>query len=176
MKRSLILDTVVRAEFHTLLLVSVYLLFAGHNQPGGGFAGGLVAGSAFALRYVAGGVDEVRRAIRVHPTTLLGLGLLLATVTELVPMALGESVAEHDVLSAELPLLGSVKTTTVLFFDAGVYLVVLGMMVTVLEVLGDDTGDGDGDGATVPHRADAGVTVDDAHETGRRSGRGGPAA
>jgi multicomponent Na+:H+ antiporter subunit A len=137
-KRSLILDTVVRAEFHTLLVVSVYLLFAGHNQPGGGFAGGLVAGAAFALRYVSGGVGEVREAIRVRPPTLLGSGLLLATVTEVVPLALGESVAEHDSLSADLPLLGTVKTTTVLFFDAGVYLVVLGMVLMVLEVLGDD--------------------------------------
>jgi multisubunit Na+/H+ antiporter MnhB subunit len=166
-KRSLILDTVVRTEFHTLLLVSVYLLFAGHNHPGGGFAGGLVAGAAFALRYVAGGVDEVRRAIRVRPPTLLGFGLLLATVTEAVPLLLGRSVAEHDSLSAELPLLGTVKTTTVVFFDTGVFLVVLGMVLMVLEVLGDD-GDTDRDARTDTTTTDTGA--------GTGTGTGGSAS
>ena len=54
---------------------SVYLLFAGHNQPGGGFVGGIVAGAAIALRYVAGGIDEVRDLSRVRPWTMLGAGL-----------------------------------------------------------------------------------------------------
>ena len=63
MRRSLILDVVVRAEFHALLVVALYLLFAGHNSPGGGFAGGLVAGSALALRFetLAPGPDFAAR-------------------------------------------------------------------------------------------------------------------
>ena len=73
-RRSMILDVVVRAEFHVLLVVSVYLLFAGHNAPGGGFVGGLVAASACALRMAAHGPAELRRSFRLHPMTVLGLG------------------------------------------------------------------------------------------------------
>ena len=53
-------DVSVRVIFHAVLLTSLWLLFAGHNQPGGGFVGGLLAGSAITLRYIAGGIDEVR--------------------------------------------------------------------------------------------------------------------
>ena len=63
------------------LMGSLWLLFAGHNQPGGGFVGGLFAGSAIALRYVAGGMAEVRSLSRFRPWTVLGVGLLLAGVT-----------------------------------------------------------------------------------------------
>ena len=82
-RRSMILDVVVRAEFHVLLVVSVYLLFAGHNAPGGGFVGGLVAASACALRMAAHGPAELRRSFRLHPMTVLGAGLTVASLTAL---------------------------------------------------------------------------------------------
>ena len=72
MRRSMILDVCVQAEFHTLLLISLFMLFSGHNQPGGGFPGGLVAASAFCLRYVAGGRKELDRSVIVAPTTAHG--------------------------------------------------------------------------------------------------------
>lgn len=136
-RRSPILDLCVRAELQTVLVVSVYLLFAGHNQPGGGFPAGLVAGAAFVLRYLAGGADDVRRSARWSPFTFLGLGLLITVATALVPVALGGQVLEHATLSADLPLLGTVKTTTALVFDTGVYLVVLGLVLLLLTSLGD---------------------------------------
>ena len=71
-------DVSVRVVFHAVLLMSLWLLFAGHNQPGGGFVGGLLAGSAITLRYIAGGIDEVRGRSRFRPWTVLGAGLLLA--------------------------------------------------------------------------------------------------
>ena len=67
-------DVSVRVVFHAVMVGSIYLLFAGHNQPGGGFVGGLVAGAAIALRYVAGGIDEVRPLTRLRPWTILGAG------------------------------------------------------------------------------------------------------
>ena len=76
--RSLILDTTVRLVFDAVLVFSVYLLFSGHNQPGGGFVGGLVAAGAVALRYLAGGLDEVRRIFRIRPWSFLSIGLALA--------------------------------------------------------------------------------------------------
>lgn len=137
MRRSLILDTSARLLFHSALVFAAYLLFAGHNQPGGGFAGGLVAGAAMVLRYVAGGIAEVRSVTRVAPWTVLGGGLVLATFTALVPLALGEPILSSHAWSAELPVLGTVKLTSPLFFDAGVFAVVVGLVLMALEAFGD---------------------------------------
>lgn len=87
--RSLILDTTVRLVFDAVLVFSLYLLFAGHNQPGGGFVGGLVAAAAVALRYLAGGLSEVRTIFAIRPWTFLSIGLLLAVGTAIVPLLFG---------------------------------------------------------------------------------------
>lgn len=149
-RRSVILDACVRAEFHTLLLVSLYLLFAGHNQPGGGFAGGLVAAAALALRLVAGGPDAVRRTVDIDPPALLGLGLLVALTTGFVPMLLGDPFMSSAIAELEVPLLGEVKVTSVLFFDIGVYLVVVGMSLMLLTQFGGADGAGDPPGEAAP--------------------------
>ena len=81
MNRVLIVDVAMRVIFHTVLIGSLYLLFVGHNRPGGGFVGGLVAGAAIALRFIAGGLDEVRGLTRLQPWTILGTGLLVAAIT-----------------------------------------------------------------------------------------------
>lgn len=140
MRRSVILDVCVRAEFHTLVLISLYLLFAGHNQPGGGFAGGLVASCAFCLLFVAGGEPSVQRVLKVPPTTFLGVGMLCSVVTGMVSLVLGNEFLESTIWKVDLPVLGTVKASSVLFFDIGVYLVVLGMVLLILEQLG--TADG----------------------------------
>lgn len=138
MRRSLIADASVTFLFHGIVVVSLYLLFVGHNQPGGGFVGGLVAGSGLALKFVVGGAASVRNAVRVPPWVILGLGLVFASVTALVPVLLGHSVLEHAAFEWSLPLLGKVKATTALPFDIGVYLVVVGLSLTALEAFGDD--------------------------------------
>ena len=138
MKRSMILEVCVHAEMHTLFLVSLFLLFSGHNQPGGGFAGGLVASSALCLAYVAGGPTGLRRLARVRPHVLLGVGLLLAVTTGLVSLVQGHDFLESAILKVTLPVIGPAKTSSVLFFDTGVYLVVLGMVLMLLEELGDE--------------------------------------
>jgi multicomponent Na+:H+ antiporter subunit A len=120
------------------MLTSLWLLFAGHNQPGGGFVGGLLAGAAITLRYVAGGVDEVRLHSRFRPWTVLGAGLLVATVTATIPLLLGRSVLEVGYHSVDLPGLGNVALSSALVFDAGVYLAVVGMVLMVFEAFGDD--------------------------------------
>jgi multisubunit Na+/H+ antiporter MnhB subunit len=135
-RRSVILDVAVRAEIHTLLLVSLYFLFAGHNQPGGGFAGGLVASAALCLRHVAGGQAALDRSIPVQPPVLLGAGLLLAVVTGSVPLLFGDQFLESAIVEQDLPVFGHVKFTSVLAFDTGVYLVVLGMAMLLLEQFG----------------------------------------
>jgi multisubunit Na+/H+ antiporter MnhB subunit len=141
MRRSLILDVGVELMFHSILLLSAYLLFAGHNQPGGGFIGGLVCAGAFGLRYAAGGIDELRAVHRLRPTQLLGFGLLLSAGTATASMVLGGQFLEHDYVVWHLPLLGEVEPTSALPFDIGVYLVVVGLVLMVLEALGSEVDD-----------------------------------
>lgn len=138
MKRSLVVDTSVRVLYHSILVLSVYFLFAGHNQPGGGFIGGLTAGAAVSFRYVAGGVDSVRSAFRTRPWTILGSGLLIASITAAVPLLFGRSLLEHGDFEYDVPVLGIVKSTSALPFDIGVYLVVLGLILMMFEAFGDD--------------------------------------
>lgn len=134
--RSLILESSVEALFRTALLFSVFLLFAGHNAPGGGFVGGLVAGTAFVLRYNDGGVAAVERLAPVAPQGLLGAGLALAVLTGAAGWLGGGEFLESAKLAVELPFVGAVKATSSLPFDVGVYLVVVGLVLGVLRTLG----------------------------------------
>jgi multicomponent Na+:H+ antiporter subunit A len=137
MRRSLILDVVVRLVFHSALLLGLFLLFTGHNRPGGGFVGGLVVGAAIALRYVAGGIDEVREVLPVRPWTLLGAGLVLATTSALLPLLFGRELLEHAKLDADLGPFGAFHLSTALFFDTGVAFVVVGMVLLLLVAFGE---------------------------------------
>lgn len=134
--RSTILEVGVRAVFHTVLLASLYLLTVGHNSPGGGFVGGLVAGSALVLRYAAGGLDEVKAIFPVRPQLLLGLGLVLATLSGASGWIGGREFMESAKLHVDLPLFGGIHATSALPFDVGVYLVVTGLVLTLLTTMG----------------------------------------
>ena len=138
MKRLLIVDVSARIIFHTTWVGSLYMLFAGHNRPGGGFVGGLVAGAAIALRFVAGGIGDVRGLTRLRPWTILGSGLAIAAVTAIVPIVLGDPVLTSGVWDVDVPLLGTVKTTSALAFDIGVYVAVVGLVFMVFEAFGDN--------------------------------------
>ena len=136
--RSVILDAGAGALFHTALVYAVFLLVAGHNSPGGGFAGGLVAGAAFVLRFVQGGTEEVRRASRLSPQTLLGGGLLVAAATAVAPLLFGGGFLESGYFEVDLPVIGHVKAASALAFDVGVFLVVVGVVQTLLATLGSE--------------------------------------
>ncbi|MGY1746099.1 Na+/H+ antiporter subunit A [Blastococcus sp. SYSU D00695] len=135
-RRSVVLEVVTRVLFHTIMVFSVYLLFSGHNDPGGGFAGGLVAGLALVLRYLAGGRYELGEAAPVAPGVLLGTGLLFAGGTAVGGLLLGAEALQTAILETTLPVLGDVKLVTSLFFDMGVYLIVVGLVLDVLRSLG----------------------------------------
>lgn len=113
-----------------MVLFSVFILLRGHNDPGGGFIGGLIAASAFAIYGIANGVTPVRRAIYFHPISLAGFGLFIATLAGLpsiivqVPFLTGLWV---------YPKIGSVELalSTTLIFDVGVYFVVVGTITSI---------------------------------------------
>lgn len=135
---SLILERAVAGLFHTTLLFSLFLLFAGHNAPGGGFVGGLVAGAAFVLRYVQGGTAEVNRASPLPPAALIGSGLTIAVATGAAAWLTGGEFLESGKLDLDVPVIGAIHATSSLAFDIGVYLVVVGLVVGILTALGQE--------------------------------------
>ena len=135
---SVILEAGVIAVSGPLLVFSAYLLFAGHNQPGGGFAGGLVAGVAVLLVWAAGGTATVRRVLPVRSTLLMGLGLLTAAVTGFASLVPGLAFLESGYVEYSLPIVGKVKVVSALLFDIGVYLVVVGMALALVRALGEE--------------------------------------
>lgn len=135
-RRSIILEVVVRLVFHALILLSFYLLLTGHNTPGGGFAGGLVAGLALVARYLAGGRDELGATVPIDAGRILGAGLGLAALTAIVPLAFGQSALASAWVDLDLGPFGSLPLVTSTLFDIGVYLVVFGLILDVLRSLG----------------------------------------
>ncbi|MDG4759451.1 Na+/H+ antiporter subunit A [Micromonospora sp. WMMD710] len=135
-RRSIVLEVVIRLIFHTVVLFSLFLLFSGHNAPGGGFAGGLVAGLALAVRYLAGGRYELTEAAPVGAGVVLGAGLAVSVGFGLVALLLSGQVLESAKVERPLPLIGDAYLVTSIFFDIGVYLVVVGLVLDILRSLG----------------------------------------
>jgi multicomponent Na+:H+ antiporter subunit B len=127
---SLILMTTARYLMPLMLLFSVYLLLRGHNGPGGGFIGGLVASTAFSLYALAYDVERARRTLRVDPHLLIAAGLLAALTSGLLPLILWKPFLTGLWVRRELPALGKVGTPSL--FDAGVYLVVIGVVLVII--------------------------------------------
>jgi multicomponent Na+:H+ antiporter subunit A len=136
--RSPILEVVTRLLFPVIVLFSVYLLFSGHNAPGGGFAGGLVVGLALVLRYLAGGRHELTVAAPVDAGLVLGTGLFIAVGTGVTAMILGGEVLQSALLDFHVPVLGHVHFVTSMIFDVGVYLIVVGLVLDILRSLGTE--------------------------------------
>jgi multicomponent K+:H+ antiporter subunit A len=132
---SLLLQTAARPLLAFALVVALFLFLRGHNQPGGGFIAGLVTGVAVFLQYVAFGADAVESRVRVDHARTIAAGLAIAAAT-----GLGSFVFDHPFLTSSspyvpVPLLGSVKLPTATFFDLGVYLAVVGTVLTILSRL-----------------------------------------
>jgi multicomponent Na+:H+ antiporter subunit A len=134
--RSLVLEVTTRIIFPLIMVVSVYFFFTGHNTPGGGFAGGLMAGLALTLRYLAGGRYELGETLPLDAGKILGVGLGLSAGTAVASLLFGAPALSSAVVEVDLPVLGHVTLVTALFFDLGVYLIVVGLVLDVLRSLG----------------------------------------
>jgi multicomponent Na+:H+ antiporter subunit A len=147
--RSLMFEVVTRLLFGVMIVVSIYLLLAGHNLPGGGFAGGLVAGTALLIRYLAAGGHELDEALPLPAGVILGSGLVLAVLTAVTPVFFGGTVFQSFDVHLAIPgwetlnlpwgtwtLLGDIHLVSSTAFDLGVYLVVVGMMLDLGRSLG----------------------------------------
>lgn len=121
---SIIVQTAARSLQPLLLLFAIYLLLAGHQEPGGGFVGGLVAAAAVTLHAIAFGAASARRALRADPRTLSGVGLLLALAAVWAGPLTGAPPMKG--LWTEAPGRTAIELGTPVLFDVGVFLVVLG--------------------------------------------------
>jgi multicomponent Na+:H+ antiporter subunit B len=132
---SLILRTTARYLTPLLLIFSIFLLMRGHNQPGGGFAGGLVAATPFALLSIAFGAEEARRVLQVDPRSLIGVGLFASFTSGVIGMLTGQPFLTGVWGKIHLPGLGEVEIGTPILFDLGVYLVVIGVALSIIFAL-----------------------------------------
>lgn len=113
-----------------LLLFSVYILLRGHYLPGGGFVGGLVASIAFVLHGFANKIENTLKLLKYHPSVWIPVGLSICFVSAIAPMLLGRPVMTGLWFDTPLPVIG--KVGSALFFDIGVFFVVIGVTLTIL--------------------------------------------
>ena len=126
MRFSVILRTAARLLVPLILLFSVFLLLRGHNETGGGFIGGLVAGISFSLYAIAYGTAASRKSLRATPPRLMAVGLGIAVLSGVLPLFMGGALLEG--LWVKWPL----KVGTPVLFDVGVYLLVIGLTLMIV--------------------------------------------
>ena len=130
---SFILTTVVSGLFFVINIFALYLFFRGHNAPGGGFIAGLCTAISFVMLGFVQGIERLHRLLRVEPVRLAVVGLLLAAATGTLPLVFGDAFLQHyHPYLKNVPLLGDVYIGTPVFFDLGVYLVVVGITLKIV--------------------------------------------
>ncbi len=132
---SLILRTTARFLMPLLLMFSVFLFLRGHNQPGGGFAGGLMAAAPFALYSIAFGAAEARHVLQIKPRFLTGAGLLTSLASGVIGLLNGRPFLAGVWWNIPLTDGSSFKIGTPILFDLGVYLTVVGVTLTIIFAL-----------------------------------------
>ncbi len=134
---SLILHTTARFLLPLLLLFSIFVLLRGHDEPGGGFIAGLVGAVGFALYMFAFDAKSTKALLVAPPQVIVGVGLLAATLSGVLPIFEGLPFFTALWWPVELPGFGEVKFSTPLIFDIGVYLVVLGSVMKIVLALAE---------------------------------------
>ena len=135
---SLILSTAARYLLPLLLIFSLFILLRGHNEPGGGFVGGLIAAAAFALNTFAFDVRATRRTLRIIPRMLIPIGLIIAWGSAIIPLVSGRPFLAGQWFKLHLPGLEALDVGTPLLLDCGVYLLVLGVTLTMILSLAEE--------------------------------------
>jgi len=132
----ILLKTAANYLLPLLLLFSVFILLRGHYEPGGGFVGGLIASIAFILHSLANGLENTKALLKYSPFYFIPFGLSIAILSGLAPMLIGEPFMTVLWFDNPLPVIGSVGSA--LFFDIGVYLVVIGVTLTILFTISEN--------------------------------------
>lgn len=139
--------------FFVVNIFSLYLLFRGHNFPGGGFIAGVCTSIALILLSFATGLEPIRKTLRYDPIKIAAGGLTLAFLSGLVPLFFGDPfLTTYNYKTSTAPLIGNFYMGSPLFFDVGVFLCVVGSIVKVVFVLADSTS-GDNSAVVFAERA-----------------------
>jgi monovalent cation:proton antiporter len=133
-----ILQTAAKIVVFIILTFSLFLFFAGHNNPGGGFIGGLMTAGALVLLALAFDLETIRKVIPLDFRRITAFGLLLAVLTGVGSFLFGAPFLSHTFTHYELPLLGETELATAVLFDLGVYLAVVGVTMTIILSIGED--------------------------------------
>jgi len=135
---SIILRTAASYLMPLFLLFSVLILLRGHNAPGGGFIGGLLAAGAFVFYAIAYGVEAASRKLLIAPYTLIALGLLVAFGSGILSFFQGQPFMTGEWITLNMPWLGKLHIGTPLMFDLGVYLAVIGVTTIIVFSLAEE--------------------------------------
>lgn len=133
-----ILQTSTKLLSFIIIIFSIYVMLAGHNNPGGGFIGGLMTAAGFVLLGLAFDIDTVRKTLPIDFKLFIAIGLLLSILTGMGSFVFGVEFLSHSFGYFWLPLLGETELATALFFDIGVYLVVVGATLSIIFTIGED--------------------------------------
>lgn len=135
---NLILQFTSKIVFYMIFFFSVHIFFAGHYTPGGGFVGGLLTSSAIVLLLLAYDLKTVQNVLPINYTYMTAIGLILALGTAAFPMFRGDPFFTHYFDYFNLPLIGKTSLHTAALFDLGVFLVVVGVTMTIIQTIGED--------------------------------------
>ncbi|GGM19189.1 Na(+)/H(+) antiporter subunit B [Paraliobacillus quinghaiensis] len=138
MKNNISLHTVAQISVFIVLSFSFYLLFAGHNNPGGGFIGALMAASAIVLLYVSFDLKTIKNVLPLYYPYFIATGLLIAMGTGVSSTLFGYPFLTQFFQYTTLPILGEVELTTALMFDLGVFIVVIGIALLIITTIAED--------------------------------------
>ena len=133
---SIILSTASRYLLPLMLIFSFFLLLRGHNEPGGGFVGGLVAAAAYALYLIANGLEEAKKLLKAEPIKLVAVGLFIAFASGFISIISGQDFMTGIWVKNEFPVIGKVGTP--ILFDLGVYFLVLGIVLKIIFSLAEE--------------------------------------
>lgn len=135
---NVILQTIVQRALYLILAFSIFLFFAGHNMPGGGFIAGLMSAAAIVLMYVAFGSKFITQNMNYDFKIMLALGLLIATLTGVGGMVFGYPFLTQTFEYYTIPVFGKIELASAVIFDLGVYLTVVGSAMTVIMTIGEN--------------------------------------
>lgn len=133
-----ILQTATKVLVFLILTYAVYVLFAGHHNPGGGFVGGLTIATALVLLYIAFDTQTVRYIIPIDFKILGASGVLIAVLTGSLSLLGGKPFLTQTTSDVHLPILGDLHLATAVLFDIGVFLAVIGTAMTIIKSISED--------------------------------------
>ncbi|MGM0875526.1 MAG: Na(+)/H(+) antiporter subunit B [Bacillota bacterium] len=133
----IIFQTATKIVVFIIIIYSLHLFFSGHYSPGGGFIGGLMTASAIVLLLLAFDLKTIVNTLPIDYIKMTATGLLIALLTGIGSFFFDVPFLTHTFSYVDLPLLGTTSLATAVLFDLGVYLVVIGVTMTIIQTIGE---------------------------------------